>query len=159
VTLLGSGGWDDVRFGFCERRFFTDANNACSNPDPVTGSIPQDCTHQAGCPADVADGTYPDLTNRHSYCVCQEGSPATYTRCETSPVVDYEYDAFPSALGISNDYLTTATDDVSLGFGGYAGTVNTGLCVPKDDVSLQGRNNLSYQDPAEIICPFYEMSF
>jgi len=160
VTLLGSGGWEDVRFGFCERRFFTDNQNACSaTPDPITGGIPKDCTHAAGCPADVADGTYPDLTNRNSYCVCKSGVAATYTRCEASPTADYKYDAFASTLRPGNAYLTTATDDVALGCGGYAGTVNTGLCVPKDDVSLQGRNNLSYQDPTEIICPFYQLSF
>merc|ERR1712238_409154 len=147
-------------YPLCERRFFTDNQNACSaTPDPINGGIPKDCTHAAGCPADVADGTYPDLTNRNSYCVCKSGVAATYTRCEASPTADYKYDAFASTLRPGNAYLTTATDGVALGCGGYAGTVNTGLCVPKDDVSLQGRNNLSYQDPTEIICPFYQLSF
>jgi len=154
VSLLGSGGWDDLRFGFCERRFFTDDNNACSTIDPVTGWVGKECAHAAGCPADVDDGTYPDLTKRNSFCVCQRGLPATYTRCDTNVIIaDEKYDAF--AATITNEYLTTATDaGIPLGCGGYAGTTNTGVCVAKDDVSLKGRNNLSYKDEAQITCPF-----
>mmetsp|Transcript_5313 Transcript_5313/g.5920 ORF Transcript_5313/g.5920 Transcript_5313/m.5920 type:complete len:751 (+) Transcript_5313:127-2379(+) len=156
MHLLGSGGWEDVQFGFCERSFFTDDNNACTAHDPVTGWLGKECTHAAGCPSDVADGTYPDLTKRNSYCVCQQGFPATYTRCDTNVVIaDEKYDAFASS--ITNAYLTTSTDDgIPLGCGGYAGTTQTGVCVAKDDVSLKGRNNKSYKDPAQITCPFVE---
>merc|ERR1712194_707824 len=147
LNLLGSGGWDDVRFGFCERRFFTDDNNACTTLDPVTGFVGKECTHVAGCPAEIEDGTYPDLTKKNSYCVCQHGAPATYTRCDTKK----KYDAF--ATTITNEYLTTSTTyGTPLGCGGYAGTTQTGVCVAKDDVSLQGRNNNSYKDPAQITC-------
>jgi len=154
LNLLGSGGWDDVRFGFCERRFFTDDNNACTTIDPVTGFIGKECSHAAGCPSDIEDGTYPDLTKRNSYCVCQQGSPATYTRCDTNVLIaDEKYDAF--ATSITNEYLTTSTaDGTPLGCGGYAGTTQTGVCVAKDDVTLKGRNNNSYKDHAQITCPF-----
>merc|ERR1712238_102345 len=152
LNLLGSGGWTDTRSGFCERQFF---DEGCTTLDPVTGVLPHDCTRAAGCPADVDDGTYPDVTRKNSYCVCQRGSPATYTRCPGAD--EMYYDAFGTIH--TNEYLTTVTAaGIALGCGGYAGTTQTGVCVATENqVSKKGRNNKAYTAPTENpICPFPE---